>query len=221
MTHIFRNSLSGDVLASYQGSHTETIEAMAEAAGVNLAFYDIVECGEDETSLVRKNPLSLLENKHPLSTNRSPNRPVDCPPALYPPPGWRRFYKEFTAFVKLTALHKFLPHTQSVENDASIKACAAVLQWQAFEIRMDYIEDELIKGIKFERFELDDNGHPNEPIKCRSYAGCLLSVCHSLCISEEEGLSFIGAVVKVAEDFGIVDAIKVMVDNDGIYTYFA
>jgi len=34
-------------------------------------------------------------------------------------------------------------------------------------------------------------------------------------------LSFIGAVVKVAEDFGIVDAIRDTVDNDGLYTYFA
>jgi len=221
MTHIFLNALSGDVLGSYQGSLTEAIEAMAETAGVNIALYDIVERGDDETSLVRKNLWSLLENKHPLSASRSPNRPVDCPLARYPAPGWRRFYKEFTAFVKLTALHKFLPHTQSVESDASIKACAAVLQWQAFEIRMDFIEDELIKGIKFERFELDEDGHPNEPFRGRRFAGCLLSVCHSLRISEEEGLSFIGAAVKVAEDFGIVDAIRDTVDKDGIYTYFA
>jgi len=65
MTHIFRNSISGDVLGSYQGSHTETVEAIAEAAGMNIKLHDIVERDEDETSLVRKNPLSLLENKHP------------------------------------------------------------------------------------------------------------------------------------------------------------
>ena len=36
MTHLFLNALSGNVLWIYQGSPTESIEARAEAAGINL-----------------------------------------------------------------------------------------------------------------------------------------------------------------------------------------
>ena len=222
MTHLFRNALSGNVLGIYQGSPTESVEAKAEAAGVNLAFYDIVESDEDATTLVRKDFSSFLENKHPLSEGRSPNWPATYPPPpFYPPPGWRRFYKEFKGLVERTALHKFLPQTRNAGDDVAIKACAAVLQWQAFEIRMDYIDAELTKGNAFQRFSRSDDGYPNEPVKARSYDGCLLSVCRSLCISEEEGRAFIDAVVKEAEGSRIIEAIKEMVHKDGTYTYFA
>ena len=63
------------------------------------------------------------------------------------------------------ALHKLLPQTRNVADDAAIKAWAAALQWQAFEIRMDYIEEELTKGNVFQRFSRGDDGHPNEPVK--------------------------------------------------------
>jgi len=230
MTHVFRNALSGIVLGIYQGSLSESIEVKARAAGVNLVFYDIVESNEDSTSLARKDLSSFLENKHPLSTHRSlkldlrgllPAGFNAPPPPFYPPPGWRRFYKEFRGLVERTALHKFLPQTRNVADDAAIKACAAVLQWQAFEIRMDYIEVELTKGNVFQRFSRCDDGYPNEPVKARTYDGCLLSVCRSLCISEEEGRAFIDAVVKEAEGSRIIEIIKEMVHKDGTYAYFA
>ena len=86
---------------------------------------------------------------------------------------------------------------------------------------MDYVEAELTKGIELQRFRLYDDGPPSEPVKARRYDGCLLSECHSLCISEEEGQAFIDAVVKEAEEFRIIGAIKEMVHRDGTYAYFA
>ena len=223
VSHVFRNALSGGVLGTYYGSPLESVEAMAEAAGLNLRFYDIVERNRDETSWVRKCASSLLENAHPLSREHSARIAGFVYPTLplYPPPGWRRFYKEFHGLIKRTALHKFVPHTQKVENDAAIKACAAVLQWQAFEIRMEYIKKELANGNTFRTFMLLEDGHPREPVKARDYEGCLKSICHHLSKSDEDAESLISAVIAEAEKYGIIEAVTEMVHEDGMHAYFA
>ena len=75
MKHVFRNALSGGVLGTYRGGPLQSVAAMAEVAGLSLAFYDIVEINDDETSLVRKTASSLLENTHPLRGARDPGGP--------------------------------------------------------------------------------------------------------------------------------------------------
>ena len=114
---------------------------------------------------MRHSASNFLENVHPKAPFWSQTSP-DCPL-----PGWRRFYKEFHGLIKRTALHKFVPQTKNAEDDAAIKACAAVLQWQAFEIRMEYIQKELANGNTFRTFMLLEDGDPREPVKARDYEG--------------------------------------------------
>jgi len=231
VSHVFRNALSGVVLGTHRGSPLASVEAMAEAAGVNLVFYDIAGRNENETSLVRIKASKFLKNAHPKTQFRSQTNPD------YPPPGWRRFYKEFHGLIKRTALHKFVPQTKNAEDDAAIRACAAVLQWQAFEIRMEYIEKELTNGSKFENFKLLENGEPSEPVRARDYEGCLHSIRHHLSRKDKDGRlkkqrstggrsreawkELLEAVVDEAEKYGIIEAVAERVHKDGMQTYFA
>ena len=77
----FGTHCSGGVLGTYHGSPLESVEAMAEAAGLNFRFYDIVESNRDETIWVRKCASRLLENARPLS------RDPTARDSTYPPPG--------------------------------------------------------------------------------------------------------------------------------------
>jgi len=231
VSHVFRNALSGVVLGTHRGTPLDSVEAMAEAAGVNLVFFDIAGRNEHETFLVRIKASKFLENAHPEALFRGQPSPD------YPPPGWRRFYKEFHGLIKRTALHKFVPQTKNAENDAAIKACAAVLQWQAYEIRMEYIEKELANGSEFGTFKLLENGEASQPVKARDYEGTLHSIRHHLSKKDKDGESrrqrsmgsrsreeceeLLWAVVDEAEKYGIIEAVAEMVHEVGMHTYFA